>query len=182
MKSEFWCRILAEDLNEYACDAKMAGVRSFFGCQNGLMELTVWGFNDKFAVLLSTVAKRMRARTSVPEATYNIVADAYGDALRNAAFQSRPIQQCSMRWNQLTTRGTTFLAEERYKAFQKLSREGLNNLPDRIFSNCHVEAMVLGNVTPDDAQSLAASLAKGLSLKGRLNTLPVRSEATLPEG
>jgi insulysin len=182
MKTELWCRILAEDLNEYAYDAKMAGVRSFFGCQDGLMALTVWGFDEKLAVLISTVAKRMRARTSVPEATYNIVADAYRDALLNAAFQSRPIQQCSMRWNQLTTRGTIFPAEERYKAFQKLSKEGLDNLPDRIFNNCHVEAMVLGNATPEDAQSLAASLADGLSLKGRLSTLPVRSEATLPPG
>lgn len=41
---------------------------------------------------------------------------------------------------------------------------------------------MLGNTTPDDAQKLAANLAKGLSLKGTLSALPIRSEATLPPG
>jgi len=182
LKVELWCRAVEEALNEYAYDATVAGVSYALGMRAGFISLAVAGFNDKLGVLLAAVTEKMRSLTEVPDNIYSIVADAYADEIRNQAFHSPPYAQCTMRFNELATRGMTFPSYIRYKAFQSLKREDLSNMAEQIFGACHVEAVVLGNMNAEDARVLAGTLAKGLCLEKPLPSLPVRSEAVLPDG
>jgi len=182
MKAELWCRAVEEDLSEYSYDADIAGARYSLGLAAGGISLTVAGFGDKLCVLLTTVTERMRSMTSVPENVYGIICDAYGDQLRNAAFRQRPISQCSTRFSELLVRGSSFPAEDRYKAFQGLNRSGLDGVCEQMFDHCHAEMLVLGNMTPKDAGKVATAFTQGLRLGSRLEILPERSEAALPPG
>jgi len=132
--------------------------------------------------LLRAVTEKMRSMEEIPGTVFDIVADAYGDEIRNQAFHSPPYAQCGMRFNELATQGSTFPSYLRYQAFQSLKREGLSGMPDKLFQACHVEAMMLGNLNCDDAHTLAATLVNGLNLKNSLESLPLRAEARLPSG
>lgn len=182
VKTELWCQALIEDLNEYSYDATLAGLGYDVGLGAGAMSLTISGFNDKLGVLLSTVTARMREMMSVPETIFSIVADSFGDDLRNQAYRSQPYIQALMRWGELSARGTDFPVLEKLKAFEALKREDLDGIPALIFDKCHVECVGLGNLTGEDACRLADLMAKGLKLSAGLETLPDRREATLHPG
>eukprot|EP00913_Durusdinium_trenchii_P009536 g8961.t2 len=72
---------------------------------------------------------------------------------------------------------------EKLKAWEKIQREDLSNLCARFFADgAHVEALILGNLTAEDAKQLSAKLVTGLQLSKPLQSLPYRAEASLPEG
>merc|ERR1719272_937576 len=121
----------------------------------------------------------MRSFTSVPQNTFDIVADGYGDALKNACFQSPPYSQVGSRFSELADRGATFPIEARYKAFQEIKCEDLAGLPSKLFDACHVEVFAIGNTTPTDASKLGETLSKALQISKVLDVLPERKEATL---
>eukprot|EP00747_Dinoflagellata_sp_TGD_P008788 gnl/TRDRNA2_/TRDRNA2_118403_c1_seq1.p1 gnl/TRDRNA2_/TRDRNA2_118403_c1~~gnl/TRDRNA2_/TRDRNA2_118403_c1_seq1.p1 ORF type:complete len:401 (-),score=92.38 gnl/TRDRNA2_/TRDRNA2_118403_c1_seq1:31-1116(-) len=118
----------------------------------------------------------------VPENVFEIVVDAMQDDLMNQAFRSPPYSQCSMRFQELTSIGSTYPAYQMYEALQSIKREDLANLASKLFEACHVEALVLGNATPEDAQRLTNALCKGLQLEKPLAELPKRGETALPPG
>jgi len=183
MRTEMYLRAVEEDLSEYTYDATVAGLHYGLGISSGgAVSLVVSGFNDKLGVLLAKVVDKMRTLTSVPETIYNIVADAYRDEIRNAAFRSRPIVQSSMRFNEVMTRGSSWPLVDRWNAFQTLTLAGLDGLPDLIFCDSHVEIISLGNLSVEDARELAIVAARGLKLGSALKVLPERREAVFPEG
>lgn len=187
VKVSLWTRIVEEALADYSYDADVAGLRYSLGVSSSALTLAFSGFHDKLGVLIEAVAKKMREigakrNGSVPENLFKIVADSYGDQLRNAAFHSRPISQCAMRASELLGKGSGFPVEQMYEAFGETKRESLDGLSDVLFRTCHVEAFVLGNATPDDARALAKSLEKSLALKRPLDVLPEVAEAALPPG
>jgi len=182
VRVELWCRCVQEALSEYAYDAQVAGVSYALGLWSGGLSLAFAGFSDKLPVLLQAVAERMRSMAEVPEDIYSIVADSYADDLRNVAFHSPPYAQCSMAFSELTTRGISFSSRLRHQAFQHMTRHSLQGVAESLFDECHVEALVLGNATADDARGLAAEIARHLRLGRPLVRLPWRAEARLPGG
>jgi len=182
VKVDLWSRIVEEALAEYSYDAEIAGANYSLGVSFGGLLLIFAGFHDKLDVLIKAVTKKMRSLSPVPENLYQIVMDAYGDQLRNAAFHSRPISQCSMRVSDLLNRGIGFPIEQSYKAFGEITRESLDCVFENVFRECHVEAMVLGNTTIQDADSIAGILVESLALDRALAALPTQAEAALPPG
>lgn len=184
VKTELWCRCVEESLKEYAYDAEVAGVGYSFSLGSACVMMELDGFNDKLGVLLDAVMDKIMSMKEVPEHIYSIVADAYGDEVSNVAFHSPPYAQCGMRFTELTSRGAVFPSYKRHATFQGMSREMLAGMVGHVFheSGCHVEALVLGNATPDEAKALATRLATGLGLKKALAEVPERAEARLPEG
>jgi insulysin len=182
VKTNLWCRILEEALAEYAYDAEIAGVQYSLGLSAGGLSLVFSGFHDKLGVLIKAVTTKMKALTPLPENLYQIAADAYGDQLRNALFHSRPISQCAMRCDDLLSKGASFPIADKYNAFQQLKREDLDGVCKEVFTTCHVEAMALGNCTPEDARALSAIFTGSLGLDRALEVLPTQAEARLPLG
>eukprot|EP00928_Gymnodinium_smaydae_P021833 TRINITY_DN18548_c0_g1_i1.p1 TRINITY_DN18548_c0_g1~~TRINITY_DN18548_c0_g1_i1.p1 ORF type:complete len:1037 (+),score=242.92 TRINITY_DN18548_c0_g1_i1:244-3111(+) len=184
MRVLLWSRSVMEALSEYAYDAQVAGVSFNLGISSGSLSLTVSGFNDKLGVLLNAVTDKMRSMAEVPQNVFEIVYDAYSDEISNKVFHSPPYSQCGMRYSELATRGNSFPLKKLYDAFQKVKREDLAGVFEKLVAACHVEAIVLGNVSPADAEKLGHQLAEGLQLSRAraLSALPERKEAALENG
>jgi len=182
VQAEVWGRCVEEALSEYAYDAEVAGVSYGLRIRSGALAIILGGFNDKLGVLLDAVTAKMVSMVEVPDNIYSIVADAYGDDLSNVAFHSQPYAQCSMRFSELTTRGFSFPSHKKYQAFQSLTREALNGMAQRLFSECHVEVLAIGNASPEDAHCLASALVRGLNIGRPMRLLPERKEALFPDG
>eukprot|EP00442_Polarella_glacialis_P001835 CAMPEP_0115050428 /NCGR_PEP_ID=MMETSP0227-20121206/1776_1 /TAXON_ID=89957 /ORGANISM="Polarella glacialis, Strain CCMP 1383" /LENGTH=986 /DNA_ID=CAMNT_0002434277 /DNA_START=64 /DNA_END=3025 /DNA_ORIENTATION=+ len=183
VRSELWCRCVEEALQEYAYDAEVAGVGYSLSVGSRTVSLVLAGYNDKLGALLDAVTSKVASMSEVPENIFSIVADAYGDDLRNQVHHSPPYAQCSMRFSELTERGAGFPAHTKLAAFGEVAREDLTGLADQLLrAGCHIEAMVLGNITAEESRSLSSKLAKGLRLEKTLLTLPERAEAALPDG
>jgi len=172
---------VVEALSDYAYDAEVAGVHYMLSLRTGVVQLSLGGFNDKLHVLLDAVTEKMRTLTEIPENIYSIVADSYEDEVKNQAFRSKPVTQCSMRFNELVNK-PIYPAYKRYEVFKTLKREHLSGLAAKLFERCHVEALALGNMSPAEAQGLGAALARGLQLREALEVLPESAEGLLPAG
>jgi len=182
VKVDLWSSIVEEALAEYSYDAEVAGANYSLGVSFGGLLLVFAGFHDKLDVLIKAVTNKMRSLSPVPENLYQIAMDAFGDQLRNAAFHSRPISQCGLRVSDLLNRGISFPIEQSYKAWGEITRESLDCVFSNIFRECHVEAMVLGNTSTQDADRLAEILVESLGLDRPLAALPTQAEAALPPG
>mmetsp|Transcript_83765 Transcript_83765/g.200968 ORF Transcript_83765/g.200968 Transcript_83765/m.200968 type:complete len:993 (-) Transcript_83765:112-3090(-) len=182
-KAELWCRCVEEALQEYAYDAEVAGVEYSLGLGAACLRLVLAGYNDKLHVLLDAVTEKMVSLVEIPEQIFSIVANSMGDDLRNQAFHSPPYGQCRMRLDELLMRGTSFPAYQRLEAFEKITCSDLKGLAEQFFvAGAHVESLMLGNLTAEDARLLASKLMTGLNLRKALAVLPTRAEASLPEG
>lgn len=182
VKTQLWCAAVQEELNEFSYDATCAGLGYSLGLNGGILRLYISGFSDKLPVLLDAVTSKMRSMTSVPSNIYDIVANAYSDSVQNAAFHSSPLQQCGALYSELLFKDIGFPADKRFHAFQGLTRESLDGVAESILNSCHVEAMVLGNSTPEDARDYAVELCKSLQLENALSSVPNKSFTTLPPG
>lgn len=181
--TELWCRCVEEALQEFAYDAEVAGVGYSLSTGSGSLRLVLAGYSDKLHVLLDAVTEKITSMKVVPESVYEIVADAYGDDVRNQAFHSPPYAQCGMRFDELVVRGTGFPTHQRLEEFEKIKSTDLAGLSEKIFAEgAHVEGLVLGNLAPEDAKQLASKLVTGLKLQKPLSILPERAEAQLPAG
>lgn len=182
VKVELWSAAVQEALQEFAYDAEIAGVSYNLGIGSGYLTLAVSGFNDKLQTLLDAITDKMVSLTEIPENIYDIVYDSYADNIKNQAFHSQPFQQCGIAFSRLVTRGTSFPPIKKHDALQSIKRADLSNMATNLFTKCHVEAMVLGNTTADEAKQLSVALTKGLKLEQPLAVLPERAEAVLPAG
>ena len=98
-------------------------------------------------------------------------------------YHARPIQQASARFEDLLQRGSGFPDIQCLEALEKIKAEDLDSIfHSFFFTGAHIEALVLGNLTAEDAQQLSSKLAKGLGLSKPLSSLPYRAEALLPSG
>lgn len=181
-----WSLAVEETLKEYSYDALVAGVGYDLFVSGLAMCFAVSGFHDKLHVLLTAVAKRMREMTAVPDDIFQLVADPYGDDLRNSVSHTRPIRQCGLHFSTLLTK-RSITDDERLEAFNAILEVGssvLDGVNEKLLSAIHVEAMALGNLLPEDAQALASAFADGLNIgpECALAELPEQGEARLPEG
>lgn len=177
-----WCMAVEEELKDFTYDAHLGEVNYSLNVSPPGVRLDLAGFHDKLPVLLRAVADKMKAMTTVPQNSYDIVADSLRDGLQNVAFHSKPYAQCSRLFSDLQVRGASFPIEDLLEAFKTLSASSLDGMFNSIFDVCHVEALVLGNAKPDGARSLAADFVSSLGLKDGLSKLPEVAEATLPPG
>lgn len=146
---------MEESLKEFAYDAEVAGVGYSLSLGAVAVALVLHGFNDKLGVLLDAVMEKVMSLREIPETVYNIVADAYCDEVSSIAYHSPPYAQCGMRFLELTSRGAVYPWHKRHAACRQMRREELSGLADELFhaSGCHVEALMLGNIRPDEAKS-----------------------------
>ncbi|CAJ1392545.1 unnamed protein product [Effrenium voratum] len=118
LRAYVWAHLVQEALSEYAYDAEIASCSYHLEAADGGIILMAGGFHDKLGVLIQAVARKMleigtSSLDSVPENFYRIVVDRLGDALRNQAYHSQPLQQASQRFSELTKRGGNFPPEAR---------------------------------------------------------------------
>eukprot|EP00434_Breviolum_minutum_P006888 symbB.v1.2.006079.t1/scaffold332.1/size322744/14 len=183
LKTTLWSQCVEEALQEYAYDAQIAGVGYSLQLSGGSLKLVLAGFNDKLHVLLEAVTQKMVSMSSVPDHIFSIIMDTFTDDLRNQAYHSQPIQQASMRFEDLLNRGSSFPVLELLEILPQIQRSDLDNLCQNFFvEGSHVEALTLGNLTVENVKHLSHKLVTGLKLSKPLKSLPYRAEAQFPDG
>lgn len=180
--AELWCVAVQEELNEFAYEAQVAGLRYSLQATPAGMVVGVSGYNDKLPVLLAAVADKMARLIEVPEASFTIAYRILERNLDIAATRSPPHHQASAReqWSLLTPAHTVF---ERLTAVRAItSRDVLRGIGRKLLDQCHVECLVQGNLTKDEARGLVKNFLGVLSIQRPLDALPPRGVAVLPSG
>lgn len=181
LRALMWCSCVLEELNEFAYDAKIAGLAYHVHGVAGGIELNVSGFSEKHIVLLQAVVEKMRTSSSIPEHVYTLVRDRYERGLKNAMLKQRPCDYARNRVRQLLF-SLSHSAEDQLEALGTLSRSSFDGENDRLFRSCHVEALMTGNVIAEDVEAAMTVVQEGLGLNNTLQYLPIRAEAALPAG
>jgi len=181
LRCRVWCSSVIEELNEYSYDAADAGLSYALYSVPGGFELAVVGFNDKLALLLRTVVKKMRTTSSLTASTYRIVCDRLERSLTNQAFKQRPCDQASRKARELRF-SLGFPPEDQLAALRAMSTTDLDNEHSRLLSACHLEVLSTGNLSTEDAEAAVAIVVEELHLERSLQRLPMRAEAMLPPG
>eukprot|EP00931_Biecheleriopsis_adriatica_P124663 TRINITY_DN9981_c1_g1_i1.p1 TRINITY_DN9981_c1_g1~~TRINITY_DN9981_c1_g1_i1.p1 ORF type:complete len:1036 (+),score=223.57 TRINITY_DN9981_c1_g1_i1:81-3188(+) len=181
MKAEIWCLAVQEELNEFAYDARMAGLSYSLQAAPTGMIVSFAGYNDKLQVLMSAVADKMVSLTEIPEQSFNIARNILERNLMNAAERSAPYQQCFMHENCAFLQPAASY-RDRLVALQSLERESLSGVGQELLQNCHVEGLLQGNVCRDEAQELVGTFLRRLDISRQLKDLPPVGCAQLPPG
>eukprot|EP00933_Yihiella_yeosuensis_P068488 TRINITY_DN7416_c2_g1_i1.p1 TRINITY_DN7416_c2_g1~~TRINITY_DN7416_c2_g1_i1.p1 ORF type:complete len:628 (-),score=100.91 TRINITY_DN7416_c2_g1_i1:371-2143(-) len=185
LRCQVWCSCIEEALNEFAYDAESAGLSYSLSAVSGGLELSVFGFNDKLPQLLQAVARKMREASKISPSTFDIVKDRYYRGLRNRALKQRPCDFAARKARELSY-SLSFSVEDQLLELEKLRVEDLENENERLLKECHVEALLTGNVKRDGALSTLALASKELLLEAwqepAAKDLPMKAEAALPPG
>lgn len=179
--AQMWCNAVMEELNEYAYDASSAGLHYALIAFPGGLEVSASGFSDKLPLLLSAVAKKMHASTTVAPGTFSIVRDRFERSLRNRSLKQRPCDQAARRARELRY-SLAFPPEEQLAVLQTLSASDLEGENRKLLECCHLEALLMGNLREEDAQAVIDAVGNELQLQHGLGQLPWRAEAALPPG
>eukprot|EP00929_Paragymnodinium_shiwhaense_P035508 TRINITY_DN19150_c0_g1_i1.p1 TRINITY_DN19150_c0_g1~~TRINITY_DN19150_c0_g1_i1.p1 ORF type:complete len:784 (-),score=190.25 TRINITY_DN19150_c0_g1_i1:135-2486(-) len=181
LRCQLWCNAVMEELNEYAYDAESAGLSYHLGAVPGGLELSVAGFDDKLPVLLATVAHKMREMDQIPARTFTIVRDRFERSLKNRATKQRPCDFAGRKVHELVY-SLAFPVEDQLEVLLSLNASDLDGENMRLLTQCKAEALLLGNLGPEDAADVLGVVSRELGVPVEPSTLPWRAEAVLPPG
>lgn len=181
--THMFCQCVQEELSEEcAYEARMAGVMYKLEQADTGVLLQFLGFNDRLGVLAAAVSKKMAELLCVKERTWGIVKDQQERLLFNAAERGQAYSQAMAYLEDL------FLphrrpAREVHAAVAPLQREDLEDVSRQLFSECLVEALLIGNLAEVDARALLQQVLDPLDINdggpGPLR-VPARSECEVP--
>lgn len=179
--TELWCLAVREELNEFAYDAQIAGLTYSLVATSSGVSLSFFGYNDKMLELISSVAQKMARLSEVSEHTYTVVKTVLERDLTNAAARSQPYQQ-AFREEACMVQSPAHTLEERLAALRSVDRASLNGVNRRVFDACHLECLVQGNLTTDEARGIVQSILESLAVARPLERLPPVGTAALSPG
>eukprot|EP00927_Polykrikos_kofoidii_P033683 TRINITY_DN28500_c0_g1_i1.p1 TRINITY_DN28500_c0_g1~~TRINITY_DN28500_c0_g1_i1.p1 ORF type:complete len:1087 (-),score=161.98 TRINITY_DN28500_c0_g1_i1:124-3384(-) len=182
LRCQLWCNAVMEELNEFAYDAKSAGLsyRLVTAPTSG-MHLIVSGFHDKLPLLLRRVVKTMKSASSIDPHTFGIVHDRFERSLKNRALKQRPCDFAARKTYDLL-RGKSFPVEEQLEALRSMSVTDMDGENQRLLGECQISALFMGNLDSEGAASVAAVLGEELDPPREPKELACHAEAALPEG
>jgi len=181
LRGQIWCSCVAEELNEYAYNARSAGLAYGLSALPSGLELSVSGFRDKLPVLLGCVAQKMRDATALSPSTFEIVRDRYERGLRNRVYKQRPVDLAARKVRE-SLGSLRFRAEDLLEELGSLKLSDFDGESSRLLDECRVEALVIGDLCQQEAFELVAVASKALGVPVVPDALPERSEAELPPG
>lgn len=180
--SELWCMAVREELNEFAYEAQVAGLSYSLQANATGMTFSVGGYSDKLPVLLQAVGRKMSDLTCISEQTFSIIRTILERNLVNATATSSPYQQAFMH-EQCLMQQPASTWQARLDALQGItSCQDLNSINRKLLNSCHVECLLQGNITNQQAGELVRSFMEPLGICNLLDHLPAIGTAKLPPG
>lgn len=168
--------VVIDAMTEVVYSAELAGLVYGLEATKYGLTLSMQGYHDKQAVLLDKLASAL-VGLDIDEARFNVLKESYLRSLRNFA-KEQPYTHSMYNTNVLLAERVwtkTELLEAATPPHGSLTLEALKDFIPRLFSSpLHVEALVHGNVGPEDAINLLDVLeaklnkAKPLPLLQRL--------------
>lgn len=157
-----------DDLNEFAYEAELAGLRySLSNTKNGI-SLSIRGYNEKQSVLLEKIIGKM-CNFSLNEDRFRVLREAYQRNLKN--FKMEQPHQHAIFYCSTILSEKTWIHDECLAEMDALTAENLLDFVPRLLSRLHIEALVHGNYTRTQARNLIESVET--ILKEKAGTRPV---------
>jgi len=156
------CNILTEHCNEFTYLASMAGLHSYFSATRTGIELHMSGYSHKMDRLLARLLLTMKdMTTTLTQDLLDRLSDKMKRQLDN--FAVSPPYQHAMYGADLVLLETKWTTEQKVEALASVSKSQLEEFYNRFLGRFHLEALVHGNVTPEQAKSLTMSLLDSLA-------------------
>lgn len=172
--------LIRDSLQEYSYEAELAGLSyNFDQAADGIL-LSLDGYNDKLAVLVDVVVKRMK-EYKVDEKRFALVHDQVRGVFRLSRrarvlqltthlpprpqlvrlyenFRlEQPYQHVGVDGAHLTT-AVSYPLEDKLAALAQVTPENLEQHIARVLGKMHIESLAHGNVTRDEALRMAATV------------------------
>ena len=196
--------LIRDSLQEYSYEAELAGLSyNFDQAADGIL-LSLDGYNDKLAVLVDVVVKRMK-EYEVDEKRFALVHDQVrlllllGACLQGEPSLTLPLcaqlvrmyenfrleqpyQHVGVDGAHLTT-AVSYPLEDKLAALRDVTPANLREHVARMLGTMHIESLAHGNVTKDEALRMAASVEETFKPKAlTAEELKSRQALVVPPG
>lgn len=151
VKSNLYCELVKDALEEYSYDAEIAGLEYQLSSYSMGIDIDVGGYSDKMAVLLEKVLVSMRDLEVKPD-RFKIVKERVLRGLRNWDFQ-QPYRQVSdfTRWLG-SEKG--WINEQYLAEVIPLTAEDIRTFYPQLLCQMHIELLAHGNIRKEDARRM----------------------------
>merc|ERR1712106_1168640 len=103
----------------------------------------------------------MLSTTAVKSNTFALVHDRLQRSFKNQAFKERPYNQSDRRLRELLF-NLGFTIEAQLNVLNDLKAEDMEEVTGRMFENCHVDCLLEGNLSADEATGALEVTTKAL--------------------
>jgi insulysin len=178
--AQLYCALVQDALNEYSYDAELAGLAYSLSSDALGLEVNVFGYNDKMAVLLEKVLRLMR-NLEVKETRFGIIKERFVRSLKNWGFK-QPYQQISHYRSWLNT-DRSWTNEQYFIEIPSIVSEDIKVFIPQLLQQLHIEVLAHGNLHKEDALQLTDLCERILKPHGLPpDQWPIRRSLILPEG
>ncbi|KAI8370689.1 Metalloenzyme, LuxS/M16 peptidase-like protein [Radiomyces spectabilis] len=172
--------LLADSLTEYSYNAEVAGL-SYYLCQdtNGVL-LTIGGYSDKLAVLLEKVVQRMKELSIEPD-RFDVVKDQTKRNYQNF-FLEPPFQHVAY-YLSYTIKEKMWKYDDLAAELEEITPNDVMTFASDILSHLHIEGLVHGTLTEEEATSMFRMVETILSPRPLMPSQFISHRSlVLPEG
>uniref|UniRef100_A0A7S0CBY0 Peptidase M16 middle/third domain-containing protein n=1 Tax=Proboscia inermis TaxID=420281 RepID=A0A7S0CBY0_9STRA len=159
--TNLWVQILQEHCNDFTYLASMANLHcSFVNARTGVI-INVSGYNHKINVLMGRIVKAIIALPDkLEQDLFERIRDKTAKSYHNFLF-SQPYQHAFYGGEQCFD-PMVWSIDDKKIALAELTMSDLVDFHKRLLSRFHLEMLVHGNCSPDEATMLASTLVDGL--------------------
>ncbi|KRX21021.1 Insulin-degrading enzyme, partial [Trichinella nelsoni] len=151
VEAYLYSELVFDALNEHAYNAMLAGLKySVVSTLDG-MQINVSGYSEKLPVLLSSIVDKMLSLKVEPE-TFDRLKERFIRRLRN--FDMEPPYQQSLYYSTLLLSDRTWSKKELLREAVGLKIEMIDDFKRLLFSEMHIEALVFGNASEQNARDI----------------------------
>uniref|UniRef100_A0A5S6QRK5 Insulin-degrading enzyme n=1 Tax=Trichuris muris TaxID=70415 RepID=A0A5S6QRK5_TRIMR len=184
VRAHMYVKMLKEALNEYTYNATLAGLKYAVMATQKTLQLSVSGFNEKMSVLIEKVIDKMLS-IKFDMKTFEWAKERYVRQLRN--FEMEQPYQHSAYYTSLLLSEQMWSKQELLQEATDITLEDLEKFKADLFSALHIEALVHGNATEEEAVRLVHLIRQVISRNRTLKPLlasqvPLYRELQLPVG
>ncbi len=157
-----WTQIFSEHSNEFTYLASMANLHSsVINLQRGI-DISVSGYNHKVDILLKRIVKTMtEISDKLEENLFNRVKDKVKKQYQNFSF-AQPYQH-AFYYGDLCIETTKWSIEDKMVVLDEIEMSDIKSFSRKLLLRFHLEILVHGNVSCDEAKDFASVILDGLN-------------------
>ncbi|KRX99092.1 Insulin-degrading enzyme [Trichinella pseudospiralis] len=184
VEAQLYSELVFDALNEHAYNAMLAGLKYSVVSTTIGMQVSVSGYSEKLPVLLSSIIDKMLS-LEVEPSTFDRLKERFIRRLRNFDMES-PYQH-SMYYSTLLLSDRIWSKKELLREAIGLKIEMIDEFKRELFSEMHIEALVFGNASEQNARDILSqtrsAILQKMQPKPLLASQVVRNrEVKLPKG
>mmetsp|Transcript_33829 Transcript_33829/g.66784 ORF Transcript_33829/g.66784 Transcript_33829/m.66784 type:complete len:1007 (-) Transcript_33829:91-3111(-) len=172
--------VLKEHCMDFSYHASMASLHSVaYNAKSGI-EMTITGYNHKLHVLLSKIVDEFKNfQSKVKENLFERIKDKTSKQFKNFYFK-QPYQH-AVYGADICMEEKKWTIQEKIDALPDLTIDDLKEFSERFLSKFHIEMLIHGNASKEEAKQIAATLLEGLNPEAP-SELPVTQVVKLKQG